>query len=139
MKKICLPLLLLVVCQVGFAQSKPEEKVPEKRVSNAFDIIKENEKTNSSYGVFMRNPSISSGVYTLKKGATDEQHPHSRDEIYYIIKGKAKIKVGTENYDVTEGSLVFVEAFKEHRFFDITEDLAVVVFFSAEQGAPKTK
>jgi hypothetical protein len=32
-----------------------------------------------------------------------------------------------------------VEAHKEHHFFDITEDLAVVVVFSAEQKAPEKK
>jgi quercetin dioxygenase-like cupin family protein len=87
--------------------------------------------------VFVRIPSISAGVYTLKKGATDGQTPHTKDEIYYIIKGKAKLAVGAETYDVKEGSLVFVEAHKEHHFFDITEDLAVVVVFSAEQKAPE--
>ena len=80
----------------------------------------------------MRIPSISSGVYTWKEGSPDGQTQHTKDEIYYIIKGKARIAVGTQTYDVKEGSLVFVEAHIEHHFFDITEDLAVVVF-SAEQ------
>jgi mannose-6-phosphate isomerase-like protein (cupin superfamily) len=65
----------------------------------------------------MRIPSMSSGVYTLHKGENDGQAPHTKDEIYYIIKGKAKIMVGKENYEVKEGSIVFVEAYKEHRFF----------------------
>jgi hypothetical protein len=30
-----------------------------------------------------------------------------------------------------------VEAYKEHKFFDISEDLAIVVFFAAEQGEKK--
>ncbi len=95
--------------------------------------MKQNAAQNTNYGVFMRIPSISSGVYTLKKGESDEQTPHTKDEIYYVVKGKAKIKIGEETHDVKEGSLVFVEAYKEHKFFDITEDLAVVVVFSAEQ------
>jgi mannose-6-phosphate isomerase-like protein (cupin superfamily) len=76
----------------------------------------ENEAQNQSYGVFMSIPSLNSSVYTLKKGSTDGQTPHTKDEIYYIIKGKAKLEVGTETYDVKEGSLVFVEAHKEHHF-----------------------
>ncbi|HZF62922.1 MAG TPA: cupin domain-containing protein, partial [Chitinophagaceae bacterium] len=104
-----------------------------KRTGNVYDIMKEAAAKNEKYGVFMRNPSISSGVYSLKKGDTDGQSPHTRDEIYYIISGKAKIVVGAETHEVSEGSLVFVEAYKEHRFIDVTEDLSVLVFFSAEQ------
>ncbi len=136
MKKLIGLLTLLLTSSVALAQTKPEEKLPAPRVVNAFDIMQSNAAQNKSYGVFMRIPSISSGVYTLKKGATDEQTPHTKDEIYYVVKGKAKIRIGKESYEVKEGSMVFVEAYKEHQFYDITEDLGVVVVFSAEQPAP---
>jgi mannose-6-phosphate isomerase-like protein (cupin superfamily) len=134
MKTLITTIILLAIISVSFAQSKLEEKDPIKRVDNAFDIIKRSEAQNTNYGVFMRMPSISSGVYTLKKGQADGQNPHTRDEIYYVMKGKSKISIGSETFDVKEGALIFVEAYKEHKFFDITEDLAIVVFFSAEQG-----
>jgi mannose-6-phosphate isomerase-like protein (cupin superfamily) len=130
---------LLFISLMSFAQSKLEEKPPVKRVVNAFDIIKETEAKKEKYGVFMRTPSISSGVYSIKKGENDDQTPHTKDEIYYIIKGKAKILVGAETYEVKKGSLVFVEAFKDHKFFDITSDLSVLVVFSAEQQKPKNE
>lgn len=136
MKKLIGAAALLLTSSLGMAQAKPEEKPPAARVVNAFDIMESNAAQNTNYGVFMRIPSISSGVYTLKKGATDGQSPHTKDEIYYVVKGKAKILIGKESYEVKEGSLVFVEAYKEHKFYDITEDLAVVVVFSAEQPAP---
>ena len=136
MRKLIGLLTLLLTGSAALAQTKPEEKLPDQRVVNAFDIMQSNAAQNKSYGVFMRIPSISSGVYTLKKGATDEQTPHTKDEIYYVVKGKAKIRIGKESYDVKEGSMVFVEAYKEHQFYDITEDLGVVVVFSAEQPAP---
>lgn len=131
--------LLLCICSSVMAQSSQEEKLPVKRVDNVFDIMKSNAAQNTNYGVFMRIPSISSGVYTLKKGETDGQNPHTKDEIYYVFKGKAKISIDNESYEVQEGSLIFVEAYKEHKFYDITEDLSVVVVFSAEQPAPQKK
>ncbi len=88
--------LLLSISSMCSAQSKLEEMPPVKRVDNAFDIMKRNADQNTNYGVFMRIPSISSGVYTLKKGENDGQSPHTKDEIYYIVKGKAKILIGTE-------------------------------------------
>jgi mannose-6-phosphate isomerase-like protein (cupin superfamily) len=135
MRKLIGLLTLLFTGASAMAQTKSEEKLPDQRVVNAFDIMQSNAAQNKNYGVFMRIPSISSGVYTLNKGATDEQTPHTKDEIYYVVKGKAKILIGKESYEVKEGSLVFVEAYKEHKFYDITEDLGVVVVFSAEQPA----
>lgn len=139
MYKLSIVILFLLINFVSKAQSKLEEVPPTKRIINAFEVVKENAQQNRKYGVFMRIPSMSSGVYTLKVGDQDDQTPHTKDEIYYIMKGKAKLKVGTETYNVIEGSLVFVEAYKDHKFYDIEEDLAVLVVFGAEQKPTKKK
>ena len=39
-----------------------------------------------------------------------------------------------ETIDVAAGSVFFVPAREEHRFHDITEDLAVLVFFGPAEG-----
>jgi hypothetical protein len=38
---------------------------------------------------------------------------------------------------VAPGSLIFVERSVVHRFFDITEDLTVLVFFAPPKGSRK--
>jgi len=38
--------------------------------------------------------------------------------------------IGAEHADVVTGSVIFVEARAEHRFYDIEEDLLVLVFFA---------
>ena len=44
------------------------------------------------------------------------------------------MKIGSEQADIRAGSVVFVEAEMEHRFYDIQEELEVLVFFApAEQ------
>lgn len=131
-----------LVCTISLqasAQITNTDSLDSKRIANAFDIIEQNKKLARNYGVFMRIPSMSAGLYTLRRGDKDEQTPHTKDEIYYIQKGKAKLQVGTKTYDVKEGDIIFVEAYKEHRFFDITKDLAVLVVFSAEQPKPDKK
>jgi quercetin dioxygenase-like cupin family protein len=40
------------------------------------------------------------------------------------------MKVGTEDRAVSQGSVVFVAAQVEHRFYDIAEELVVLVFFA---------
>ena len=70
------------------------------------------------------------GVYALAVGNRDGQSPHNEDEVYYVLSGRASIRVAEQEMPVKAGSIVFVGALVEHRFFDITEDLTVLVFFA---------
>ena len=93
-------------------------------------------QAGKSYLEFLRVPAISAGIYVLSKGATDPQQPHAEDEIYYVVGGKAKIRIGTEVRSVDEGSVIFVEAGVEHRFLDIEQDLVVLVVFGPAESMP---
>lgn len=87
------------------------------------------------YHEFLRVPAMSAGLYVLPVGATDRQTPHGEDEIYYVIHGKAKMKLGREEREVRTGDVIFVEKGLEHRFFDIVEELVLLVVFApAESG-----
>jgi mannose-6-phosphate isomerase-like protein (cupin superfamily) len=79
------------------------------------------------------------GIYHLKAGQADPQQPHSEDEVYYVINGRASFQAGSEQITVEPGALIFVERNVEHRFFGITEDLTVLVFFAPPEGSLKTQ
>lgn len=82
------------------------------------------------YHEFLRVASMSAGIYVLSAGATDKQSPHKEDEIYYVIRGEAKMRLGREERSVSVGDVIFVEKELEHRFFDIVEELALLVIFA---------
>jgi mannose-6-phosphate isomerase-like protein (cupin superfamily) len=86
------------------------------------------------YHEFLRIPAMSAGVYVLPAGAIDEQTPHQEDEIYYVVRGKAKMRLGTEERSVNSGDVIFVEKTLEHRFFDIAEELALLVIFAPAES-----
>ncbi|MFN8529529.1 MAG: cupin domain-containing protein [Anaerolineae bacterium] len=94
------------------------------------DLAVQQAQSKRAYHEFMRVPSISMGLYHLPAGTVDPQHPHSEDEVYYVVSGKAQIQVKEETRPVQAGSIVFVAAYEEHHFFNITEDLSVIVFFT---------
>jgi len=81
------------------------------------------------YHEFIRTHDLSVGLYELPAGATDPQGPHTEDEVYQVVSGRARITVGEEDRAVGPGSVLFVAADAVHRFHDITEDLVVLVFF----------
>jgi len=98
-----------------------------------FDLAQvEEQRTQKSkrYLEFLRVPAMSAGVYVLPTGGSDPQSPHREDEMYYVVRGRARMRAGAEDQAVREGSLIFVAAGVEHRFYDIAEELVVLVFFA---------
>ena len=81
------------------------------------------------YHEFIRTHDLSVGVYVLPADGTDPQGPHTEDEVYYVVSGRAQIKVGVEDRPVQAGSVVVVGADVEHRFHHIEEELVVLVMF----------
>jgi quercetin dioxygenase-like cupin family protein len=87
-----------------------------------------------AYLEFLRVPAMSAGLYHLAAGATDPQSPHAEDEVYHVLRGRARIRVGSEERDVGPGSVVYVAARVPHAFHSISEDLDVVVVFAPAEG-----
>lgn len=94
------------------------------------DLLQERRQTDKRYFEFLRVPAMSAGVYVLAAGAIDPQKPHLEDEMYYVVRGRGRMRAGSEEAEVMAGSVIFVPANVEHRFFDITEELTVLVFFA---------
>jgi mannose-6-phosphate isomerase-like protein (cupin superfamily) len=98
------------------------------------DLARDRVAKGNRYLEFLRIPAMSAGVYVLAAGATDPQKPHHEDELYYVVRGRARIQIGSQDAEVRAGSVIFVEAEHPHRFYDIQEQLEVLVFFApAEQ------
>src|SRR5713226_6042351 len=100
-------------------------------------LLERLEESHRAWLEFLRAGSLSMGVYHLKAGQPDPQQPHTEDEVYYVVCGRAMFLAGSEKQSVGQGTLLFVERNVEHRFFDITEDLTVLVFFAPAEGSLK--
>ena len=97
----------------------------------------ENQRTQSGklYLEFLRVPAMSAGVYVLRADASDPQSPHREEEMYYVVRGKARMTAGSGDRAVTEGSVIFVAAGVEHQFYEIEEELVALVFFAPAESA----
>jgi mannose-6-phosphate isomerase-like protein (cupin superfamily) len=72
---------------------------------------------------------LSFGLYVLPAGGTDPQSPHSEDEVYVVLAGRAQFTAGDETVPCGPGDVLFVPALVPHRFHGIEEELRVVVVF----------
>ena len=101
------------------------------------NLLEERKSSGRPYLEFLRVPSLSCGVYNLPAGARDLQSPHDEDEVYFVIEGSGRVRVGNEEHKVGPGSILFVEATSEHSFFEIDEDITLLVFFAS--GGPSAE
>ena len=98
------------------------------------DVVEESRRAGKASLEFLRVPSLSLSTYRLSAGSPDPQRPHTEDEIYYVVRGRAQFRAGNENCAVAPGAVLFVEAGVEHRFHAIEEDLELLVVFAPAEG-----
>ncbi|HEY8643613.1 MAG TPA: cupin domain-containing protein [Candidatus Dormibacteraeota bacterium] len=82
--------------------------------------------------------SLSVGIAVWRAGTRDGQSPHEQDEVYCVLAGRGRIRVGEEDRGVVPGSVVFVGAQVPHYFHDVEEDLQVVVFWTPPHRGRET-
>ena len=98
------------------------------------ELLEQHGQSPSPYLEFLRVPSLSLGLYRLEAGATDLQAPHDEDEVYFVIEGRGRLRLGDKEHAVERGSVLIVAASEEHSFFEIEEDMTLLVFFAS--GGP---
>ena len=104
---------------------------------NAFelsDLDRQRVQGGKLYLEFLRGPTLSVGLYVLPAGGVDAQQPHGEDEVYYVVTGRATVRVGDEDREVQAGSVIFAPPGVPHRFHSITEELRILVFFAPVEG-----
>ena len=99
------------------------------------DLLKEHADSDERSPWFMFRDALSMSLYILPAGAEDLQNPHTEDEVYYVLSGKATWVVGDETRPVSEGASIYVDRLIPHKFRDITEDLKLLVIFAPPYGS----
>ena len=104
------------------------------KVFDLEELLEKKSSMGPPYLEFLRVPTLSCGIFTLKAGSKDMQNPHDEDEVYYVVSGRARVRVAGEERAVRPGSVLYVRATAEHSFFEIEEDMTMLVFFAS--GGP---
>ena len=130
-KRISSVLLMAPFASLFKIKAKPmQEQVPDQKFFELDRVYADLQASGKVYNPFLNVPKLNTGLYVLKAGTEDRQSPHALDEVYYVISGKAMFKSGNETTEAGPGSIIYVKAQVEHRFYDIKEELKVLVFFS---------
>ena len=57
------------------------------------DIGQRRAQAGELYQEFLHVPAMSAGLYELAVGAEDPQEPHTEDELYYVVAGRAALRL----------------------------------------------
>jgi mannose-6-phosphate isomerase-like protein (cupin superfamily) len=98
------------------------------------DLLAAREAADRPYLEFVREDSMSVGLYVLPPGGVDNQTPHDEDEVYVVLRGRARFTAGDVTVDVAPTDTLYVPAQVPHRFHDITEELALAVVFAPPES-----
>ncbi len=83
---------------------------------------------------------MSHGTMVVKYYAprgTDEQTPHTRDELYVVARGSGTFVNAGRRCPFSSGDVLFVPAGVEHRFEDFTDDFGTWVIFYGPEGGER--
>ncbi len=107
---------------------------PDWKIFDEAKLVKTQLESGLPYFEFLRVPALSCGIYSLPAGSKDLQGPHDEDEVYTVLRGRGRLRVGDEERAVGPGSILYVRATAAHSFFEIEEDMTLLVFFAT--GGP---
>jgi len=80
-----------------------------------------------------RHGTLELGLYAPR--GRDPQGPHTRDELYVVMRGAGWFVNGPTRTRFAPGDVLFVPAGVVHRFEEFTDDFVVwVVFYGPEGG-----
>lgn len=99
-------------------------------------LLPELSAANGRFAEGFNNGSMTVGLYAPV--GNDPQQPHSRDEVYFVVKGSGTFVLENERESFGPGYAFFVPANATHRFEDFSDELTVwVIFYPNENGNPR--
>jgi mannose-6-phosphate isomerase-like protein (cupin superfamily) len=101
----------------------------------ASEVLRRQAEGGRPYLEFLREQSMSLGLYVLPAGSVDGQSPHTEDEVYVVLSGSGRFTVGKDTRAVQMGDVLFVPAGALHRFHDIVEELRLIVVFAPPEDS----
>ena len=104
-----------------------------KVIAGAGEFIASARGQSATWAEHLRVADLSVGTYCIPAGGTDDQSPHTEDEIYIVTAGRARLESGGDVAEVRPGSVIYVPADVMHSGKAGAE--ADVVFFTVKDAS----
>jgi len=103
------------------------------RISTSERFDKLDESEDRQHFEVLNEETMTVEVGRYKAGTSEPKNPHTGDEIYYVIEGSGMARVGDDTYSISAGDVVYVESGNEHDFFNIEEEMKVLIVLAGKE------
>lgn len=79
---------------------------------------------------FIRGKKLSIGIQLMKKGDEYGEPAHHNGEVYFILKGNARLRIGKKEFKVSQGMAMYVPAKVRHKFYDVRKEFVFLFIFA---------
>ena len=114
------------------APQQPPPEGPEEAVNVRAGLARLPGPKGERWVEMFRHGTLEVEVYAPR--TRDPQTPHTRDEVYVVVRGMGIFVNGSTREPFGPGDLLFVPAGMTHRFEDFTDDLVMWVIFYGPEG-----
>ena len=101
------------------------------KVVNVLDAIEFNPEKMKKVSLFDTDHFFCD-IYCLEPGQSQKVHSHDgSDKVYYVIKGKGKVTVGSEEKVLTQNEITMAPSGQDHGVLNHSNDKLVLLVFMA--------
>lgn len=100
------------------------------------DALARLREASEPFATILERGSIQVEIYA--PSGIDDQTPHTRDELYVVMRGAGWFVNGDTREPFGPGDILHVPAGVEHRFEEFTDDFATWVIFYGPKGGERT-
>jgi mannose-6-phosphate isomerase-like protein (cupin superfamily) len=79
---------------------------------------------------FINDKKLSIGIQMLKKGDNYGEPAHRNGEVYFPLKGHARLRIGKKEFRVSPGMAMYVPPKVKHEFYDIKKEFVFLFIFA---------
>ena len=101
------------------------------KVVRLADVVEFNPEKLRKVGLFDTD-NFFCDIYCFEPGQSQKVHSHSEsDKVYYIIKGRGLVTVGSEEKELGPDEITIAPAGEDHGVVNHTQDKLVILVFMA--------
>ncbi len=67
-------------------------------------------------------PNFCMRIFEVMPGGVIKEHSHPWEHEIFVLKGKGKIRIGKEEYEVKEGDFIYIPPCKEHYYENLGDE-----------------
>ncbi len=135
-------LIANIEARKALAEDSPASAFHADLINNHREIYRNrNDKLGIDFSVdvldFPGTQAFDARVVRIAAGANNELHKHAHESLFYVISGKAEVRIGDDRLTLEPGGLAFVPRWAFHQSRNLSDSEPLVILAITDFGLTK--